>query len=73
MCFDEFCECTGDLSTCMEIEMKKHKKTEQSGAKEKHRKKDSAIADRSGTSSRSINKNLQDKGKRQNHRRSIAP
>ena len=26
MCFDEFCECTGDSSTYMEIEMKKYTK-----------------------------------------------
>ena len=26
MCFDEFCERTGDLSTCTKIEMKKHTK-----------------------------------------------
>ena len=26
MWFDEFCECNGDLSTCTEIEMKKHTK-----------------------------------------------
>ena len=61
------------MSTVTKIEMKKHTKTEQSGEKEKHRKKDRAIADRSGTSSRSISKNLEDNGKKQSHRRSIAP
>ena len=33
MLFDEFCECTGDLSTDTEIEMKKH--TKQSNFKQR--------------------------------------
>ena len=34
MLFDEFCECTGDLSTSTEIEVKKVHKTKHFGAKE---------------------------------------
>ena len=47
MCFNEFCECTGDLSTCTEIEVKKH--TKQIGAiwsKGEPKEKEIAIADR---------------------------
>ena len=39
MCFDEFCECTGDLSTDTEIEMKKYTKKEHFGAKENMKRK----------------------------------
>ena len=39
MLFNEFCACTGDLSTSIETEVKKYKKTEYFGAKENKKTK----------------------------------
>ena len=61
MCFNEFCECTGDLSTGTEIEVKKN--TKRIGAiwsKGEPKEKDRATADRLSTIQRLISKKFQD-------------
>ena len=59
MLFDVFCECTCDLSTGTETEMKKYTKRN-IWSKGKHEEKDRAIADRSRHSSRSIGRSCKD-------------
>ena len=59
MLFDEFCECTGDLSTDTEIEIK----STQNGtfwSKGKRKEKDRAIADQSRHISRLIGRSFKE-------------
>ena len=60
MCSDEFCECTGDLSTGTKIEMKKYTKQSILEQRKTKEKKYRAIADRSRYISRSIGRNFKE-------------
>ena len=57
MCFDEFCECTGDLSTCTIIEVKKH--TKRSNLEQRTNEEKRQSHRRSIGHSQSLGKNLQ--------------
>ena len=61
MCFDEFCECTGDLSTGTKIEMKKDTKRSILEQRKTKEKKYRAIADRSRYISRLIGRSFKEK------------
>ena len=58
--FDEFCECTSDLSICTKIEVKKHTKRRNLEQKGETKIKDRIIIDRTGTISQSIGRNFKD-------------